>query len=291
MFASGFHSLIICRCAAIGLAVLLGRYIPYPLYYFILTMLAFTHTLLALKSSSAEYPKLLSGSKTRWFFGFIVILALLSAFSGWPSIPLLFVIHHVLTEQYIYSYAKKEKAESVVFYLCLIMNTVVGFVFSGHVNTVIGSVVVMVCLLALLVYAILKQSWIYNKRRIAFEISQLCFVAWFLIGHVQIIDLLMYHFLFWAVYPVFRLSGKRYKSRMLMEQVACFFLLSCVSLVLYPLNSSAPRFIDVDPRQFFSLFHPTEPLFWIGSLHIVLSLALSRLNPRWINRLFSSIRT
>ena len=282
MSAINYHNIIFSRVLSVISTVLMVSYFNFQLYYFFITVLAFTHTIISFRNTVPKFLNTGATKKRKICFFIFLTLAFVSAFSGYPEIPVFFALHHILSEVYIYDHNAKSKLKNYyVLSIVVSVNTFTALVFLKYITPIFGLIVIFLCFIGLLLYLKWAKNWHLFKERVFFEGTQLVFVLWFtFINKFSIIDLLTYHFMFWFFYPVLKEKGVGNKLKNISEQVVFIVSLASVSLFFYPLYSPDPRFFDI--KTIFSLFTYTEPLFWIGSFHIVMSFILSNLNPSWV---------
>lgn len=107
------------------------------------------------------------------------------------------------------------------------------------------------------------------------ELASVLLAAFSLVARVEFLDVVLYHFILWALLPLPRLRARG--SRALGSYVAAQALLTIGALLVSPLGPPGLRIDSISYSE----------LFFLGSYaHITISFALSDAHPVWMTRFF-----
>ncbi len=252
---------------------------------FIVTILAFAHTIIGLMYSKRQLRYTFSSR-----FGVASLLVLITvsqviAYYDWPGITLIFVVHHILTEQYIVQKFDKqsEPGDYPLFFIRLVMNVSVCAPFLGA-ELDMSLLIFGASLVLYMVYLIGLKKHPNALEMICFECLQVfLLVVFFSEFMVFAYALLVYHFVFWFFLPLSLMSKQERRGYYGLNILWVSLIAGCY-LCFYSIYGVQPRWDGIDPKQW--IFGDTIPLYWVAYTHIILSLQFSDLNPTWLNRLF-----
>ena len=287
MFSSAFNSLILIRMLSVVMAALSVFLFDFYTLTFLVTIMAFAHTIVGLMYSKRQLHYTFS---SRYGMATLLILFAVSqviAYYDWPGITLIFVIHHILTEQYIVrKFGKQPESDDYpLFFIRLMMNMSVCAPFLGG-ELDLSLMLFGASLLLYTVYLVSFKKHPNALSMISFEFLQVFLLVVFLSEMmVFAYALLVYHFVFWFFLPL-SLMKRQERRGYYGWNILWVGLITGCYLCFYSIYSVQPRWEGIDPKQW--VFGDTIPLYWVAYTHIILSLQFSDLNPTWLNRLFQN---
>ncbi len=239
------------------------------------------------------------GSSAVGAFSLLTLITLAMALKQSPPILFFFGIHHVLSEVYIPQTIYQDLSTALTssftkfvrgmfHFLCYL------FAVRGNMTQIFIAlpeppenmwIIILLVSAIIYVFSILRSKMASNiKLDFLLSESLFFFLAFRYYGQgVGIHTLLCYHFVFWAIYPLFKLKksgfGALRSYTILSIGIAFLIFLSFISMAKGDLAHVARVLI----------LHGTQPLLFFGYLHIGLSFALSKDNPIFIRRFFSSV--
>ena len=252
-------------------------------YVSLVLCVALGHYFLALVYSRKQIVKNVSDDHPRYWLLSLLVVTGVVCYYRQPAILFVFGLHHILSETYMTNRGRDGlDAEqtgtlnssrlllSAFVYLAILRNSV------PLPNLVIaGGLALSVAFFALMIFrhrGVLDGEWL--RGCLSFEAAGLLVVGLSIPFDIGFIDIVLYHFLLWIVPPTFGLAqgGVRALSRyavLTASVTGAFFLLSPAAG--FDFSFSVPESMG-------------QIELW-GYVHIFLSLAVSSLNPEWVNRL------
>lgn len=225
----------------------------------------------------------------RWWIPFLVLVAAASAlYFGRLPLFIYFSVHHVFNE--VYAADRTTDGDEVtnkrgLFGSAVFLNVAVYFTVLRN-EPEMPAVDHRFLFAGLAIGVVAYAAAAYRNRRgmsfpqlvdrCLFEVLGLLVVALSLFVEITFLQVVMYHFVFWMLYPIPRLQaqGGLSVARYAMSTVA----VTAVFLALSPMGWNRQA---VWTSSFYEMFVP------LSYAHITTSFALSQTQPRWIRRMFN----
>lgn len=249
--------------------------------------LGFVHYLLGLLYARRQTIQVLAQPHSR--IPAVLVLGLGAALY-YQNVPLYiyFAIHHAFNEVYVrdplhahLDGAARRRTTAVVFHASAYMLILTAQKLPAPALILVASIVVgsFAAYMLDLVRIRAKLGWAGLADLCTIEIVIIALVPIAFFYQFQFIEVVLYHFLFWAVYPLVRMLERRGGG---VGPVAGYLGLTLGALAVFWFISPAgsPHY-KVPVELYYDQF-----VFW-SYVHITLSFALSRAHPDWITRWFS----
>jgi len=224
-------------------------------------------------------------------FGMLIVLSLFLTFFEWPGLIFLFGIHHVFTEVYAPNtfYPNETLLQNKrllflrYFFHSFSYVLVVQAIMGNHIKVlrleILGLALIAITYLLFLIQS--KISTHTKKDIVAAEIIFLLFVAFSFWTSQGFLGLLFYHFIFWFYFPIHKIKRSGLAS------VRTYVLKTAgITTVI----GSALYYADSQNMREYNFIRTSQSLYYLklfSYIHIMTALALSKMNPRFIQEIFS----
>jgi hypothetical protein len=257
----------------------------------VMFLLSVSHTLLAAYYSRARALSLLTQSnKTKLLFLALVGVSAVCIYFDSPPMYLLILAHHLLNESYTSLDAQAEYTKNLVFKSVFILFEVFVFIactqeefayYLFKVDKTFLYQLLLICSAGLFYMIHRYMNAEYRTGAKLFLLTGLIMSLYSLyIKPLNIDFMILYHFLFWLVYPLLKSLhfAKKLNTTYWMQTVAIMVLILPLTLLV-----QTPWSLEI------------EQMSWVtrsfAYFHIFTSLALSASNPDVVLNIFQSFKT
>lgn len=246
----------------------------------------FVHYVMALVYSRAKISQLLAAPREAFGLLSLVLLAA-GMYISHASLFILFGVHHVLNEVYllhravgesVYERARLLRFAAVglnfLVYLTILRdNPSIWFVDHGWLFAALAGFYILFFAALMKMRTNLAGSAVIELA--LFEVLSLPVVAASFFLKIDMLCVVMYHYVFWAIYPMRKML--RAGSRPVIEYLCWNTVLTVGFLAVSPLSPLPYHFSQ-------SVFY--EQFRFQSFVHILMSFAVSVAHPGWVRRLF-----
>lgn len=284
-------SLFALRLVSIGVVALLARMMDSSTFLFSLSLIGLVHYGVAFVYSRFVAKKMLHDSRTRWPFITLVILVALATWLRWPNIVYFFAFHHVMSEVFTaegihpdLAALQRDRNFCLFRYafhaLCYVAAVQPSFPRLFYINST------MLLWLTLTVgvwyFLQINEKLPASPTRSDLLRSETLFLVVTLgsVFHtIGFASVLFYHFVFWALFPLNKLKvfGPTAIAKYTATTIAMVVVVCLSFAAMAAPKTAILKSIAKDGFQYLTI---------IGFIHIGLSLALSRQNPRALLNVF-----
>jgi hypothetical protein len=272
--------------------LILYVFLSFNVYLLALSALGLGHYVMSALYSRKIVLGYLQNKKLFLNFGLLILLSLALTYFAWPGLIVLFGIHHLFTEVYapntIYprEHFLQEKKLLIVRYIFHIFAYVlVVQAVMGNRFIVLRYEIAAFIATAITYFLFIGRSMISKKIKLDLFLAELTFfflVLFSLWASLGFLGLLFYHFIFWFYFPLHKLKTNGFAN----IRKYLFETLIITGIILTGLS-----FIDAQNMREFNFVRSSHSLYYLklfSYIHIVTALALSKMNPEFIQSLFSA---